>query len=180
MAYPDPLPPGWTYTRTGLAVSPQQRQYLEAGLNRGLSVNAALAAMRAGGIGITERVGYDLAVDLRGQQLSASRLSRAPANFVPAHADYAQVDGMGRAQYRVTGKFSYTRAGETEPMVGYAHAFSDSLLPLDTLRARLEANVLLRVAGEKKPYEETGQEIDVGNIDFYAFQSFTRYPGIED
>lgn len=170
------LPPGWKQTPTGYRISPEQAQYLEAGLNRGLSTAQTLAAMRKEGLGITTQAAYDYVAVIQGKQLAGERANRVVGNYAPSHADYQQVIAPGPSRYRVTGKITLGPEFGEQAGVHYGFSWSNNLQAIDTHRNNIFESLTNFIQSLKAQFPDESLDIGPDSIEFYSFESFTDYP----
>lgn len=171
---PDPrdLPRGWTLTQRGFRVSPEQRQYLSAGLQRGLSVAETLRQLRAGGLSMTTQAAYDLAREVLGGFRTAGRANQNTGDYIPQHSEYQQIGRRMPDKYRITGEIDLGDVQINGRSNFSAFIYTNKLLTLDELRVAIfnQFSRLLELYSDA--FDKEGIQIDAYDINFVTFESF--------
>lgn len=171
---PDPrsLPRGWTLTQRGFRVSPEQRQYLSAGLQRGLSIAETLRQLRAGGLSITTQAAYDVAREVLGGFRTAGRANRATDATTFAHGEYQQIGRRMPDKYRVVGEINLGDANIEGRNRFSAFVYSNKLLTVGELKAAIFNQFSQLLAKYGQQFDDAGISLSEDDINFTTFESF--------
>lgn len=162
-----PGPGGGIYA--GVVVSGTQRQYIRAGVERGLSGNEIYAAMLEAGIAPRRQALFDVRREVLGTQRAGRVLGNTPKKFRPSSAGYEPVAAHGKARYRTSAAITISNPVTGEPVKLHGVYVHNDLEPMKSI----DDHILTNLRNALSAYDINAADLRLGD---YRGEAFSSYP----